>query len=143
MKHLFIPHRLALLVKKKGFDKPCIAEYVNGHLLNNKQECVEYEDTDSEWRTYTNSSTNWIRDTHRTVISAPFYQQVLDWLETKGIYIELIIDGWGENTSVNTPCYRAFIWQVGKPKPGPADDLGAGDRYAILNIAIEHALNLL
>jgi hypothetical protein len=53
--------------------------------------------------------------------------QVVEWLRQKGIIIELIVDGWGDDNCVNEEylCYRIFIWQIGKPKPHHNDDLGA------------------
>ncbi len=121
MKDLFLPYELALIAKQKGFNEPCFGKYnqdgvfsfqINASFAHNLMDI--------------------------NVISAPLYQQVIDWLETKGIYIELLIDGFPDNT-----CYRAFIWQKGQPVPEPHDDLGAGEKYEILNIAINEAFKLI
>lgn len=83
MKKLFAPYEIAIQLKEKGFDEPCIAEYVNGFLMNHMQFTVEEEDRDSDWSTYTNSHTNWTRTKDRVVCSAPLYQQVVEWLREK------------------------------------------------------------
>lgn len=62
------------------------------------------------------------------------------WLEDKyGYVIELIVDGWGDDECVSKELfgYRAFIWQYGKPKPKPYDDIGMSKtREQIVNSAL-------
>lgn len=68
------------------------------------------------------------------------------WLQEKHkIYIELIIDGWKDDNCVSEEfiCYRAFIWQIGKPRPKPAEDLGASNYDVILESALQSALDLI
>jgi hypothetical protein len=66
------------------------------------------------------------------------------WLRSKGIHIELLVDGWGDDNCVsNEVYYRAFVWKTGEPKPGPADDLGGSYYERILETALEYGLNLL
>ena len=72
MKHLFLPYELALMLKEKGFDELCLGRY-----------------RDKQFQLYTvikqhcyNSDPICNKD-----ISAPLYQQVIDFLETCGIYI--------------------------------------------------------
>ena len=72
---------------------------------------------------------------------------VLDWLKNKhNIVIETIVDGWVDDNCVSKKhlCFRIFVWQIGKPKPKPEDDLGAyydlriayllGIQYALKNL---------
>lgn len=80
------------------------------------------------------------------VVEAPTQSFLQRWLREKhGIYIELIIDGWGDNTRVSNEHlgYRAFVWQVGKPKPHHNDDLGMSTHENILEIALQHGLKLI
>ena len=70
---------------------------------------------------------------------------VLDWLRNKhNIVIETVVDGWVDDNCVSKEhlCFRIYIWQIGKPKPKPKNDIGA---YYDLRIAyllgIQHALN--
>jgi hypothetical protein len=70
---------------------------------------------------------------------------VLDWLETKGVFIVLLIDGWGLNdecVSEQNICYRIFVWKIGKPRPLPHHDLGAvRNRCEAYNIAIKYVID--
>jgi hypothetical protein len=63
----------------------------------------------------------------QSACTIPEQWQVIEYLEQKGIIIELIVDGWGDDNCVSKEnlCYRVFIWQIGKPKPKHNDDLGA------------------
>ncbi len=76
----------------------------------------------------------------------PEQWQVVEWLRLKGIIIELIVDGWKDDNNVSEEflCYRIFIWQIGKPKPGHNGDIGAlatpQQAYAV---AFDHILNYL
>lgn len=77
---------------------------------------------------------------------APTQSLLQKWLrEVYNIHIELIIDGWQSDEKVSGEflCYRAFIWQVGKPKPKVNEDLGAQKYEIILEIALVEALNLI
>ena len=118
----FVNYNLALKLKELGFDEPCFAFYQKEFTID----IPTMVDDDNEYRlsgfrTCKNSEI----PAHYT--SAPLYQQVVEWLRQKGIIIELIVDGWGDDNCVNEEnlCYRIFIWQIGKPKPHHNDDLGA------------------
>lgn len=69
MENLFVPYDLALKLKEKGFDEPCFTWYevhdlYKEHELNN-------------FLLYRNHN-RFVND-----ISAPLYQQVIDWLREK------------------------------------------------------------
>jgi hypothetical protein len=105
----FIPYKLALKLKELGFEEPCFGYWkMSDWLIEEKTRTDGYTHADQ-------------------LCSAPLYQQVVEWLRQKGIIIELIVDGWGDDNCVNEEylCYRIFIWQIGKPKPHHNDDLGA------------------
>lgn len=83
----FIPSKLAIKLKEKGFNEKCIAKYCNGSLVLNKViidgEC-EYIDYYKEINVYDLLSNN------KYTILAPTIYQVLDWLRiNKGIHIEV------------------------------------------------------
>lgn len=105
MKHLFVPYETALKLKEKGFDEPCITKFetyidkiklypVLGTLGLNTPYENEYHgydqkiinDTEKHWvfTGYKNS----VLDHGNSIVSAPLYQQVIDWLALKGIAIE-------------------------------------------------------
>ena len=72
MKHLFAPYELALLAKEKGFDEPCCAEHVNSEIIS---------DQSGLFSPFTNTLTN--HSARQNPISAPLYQQLVDWFRDK------------------------------------------------------------
>ncbi len=94
MEKLFVPHELAKLLKEKGFNEPCAAEYY--------KEEFEFSNIEDP---YTNSSPNNFDKTN--VCSAPLYSQVTDWLrEEKKIFIGIELD----QTSTMKYDYRVVHW---------------------------------
>lgn len=100
MKHLFVPYNLALKLKEKGFDEPCITKFetyidktklypVLGTLGLNTPYENEYHgydqkiinDTEKHWvfTGYKNS----VLDHGNSIVTAPLYQQVIDWFRDK------------------------------------------------------------
>lgn len=93
MKHLFVPYKLALKLKEKGFDEPCLAhwkwspKFSEGVLYRLKFSCTDKSNA------------------HRC--QAPLYQQVIDWFREKhSIFISpenrnehLIVRGWNRKTN--------------------------------------------
>lgn len=73
------------------------------------------------------------------------YDSLRDWFEEQGIYIELIIDGWGDDKCISKDNigYRSFVWEIGKPKPGVADDIGMSDRHHILKVSLDYCFQIL
>lgn len=123
----FVPYDMSLKFKKHGFKEPCLRGY-------DKNETMFY-DGDTQYLNY-NVGMN---------VSAPMYQQAKDWFKTKGIYIETIIDGWGDDKKISDENigYRAFVWKIGNPKPKPYDDIGMSDEKNILIQAFEYAFQML
>lgn len=68
-KELFIPYELSVIAKDKGFNKECLA------LYNDKNEPFIPED-----------STILLSNSLKK-LTAPLYQQIIDWLDLKGIRI--------------------------------------------------------
>lgn len=76
MKNQFVTYEIALKLKELGFDEPCLSYWftVKG---NNPQ--ISKNDI------YFNGYKNY----HDGNTIAPLWQQVIDWLETKGYYINI------------------------------------------------------
>lgn len=88
MKHLFVPYELALKLKEKGFDEPCITFY---ELTEEEpfEWCITTcsIDIDERWDGVKNLGTknnDFIeKDISHLMITAPLYQQVIDWFREK------------------------------------------------------------
>lgn len=97
MKHLFIPYKLALMLKKKGFDEPCMSYYFpDGGFM----EAAEEDDTrfpgDLRFYEYSNSEGE--------NIAAPLYQQIVEWFYNKHrMFVEA--DGYIINSGEHDGCY--------------------------------------
>lgn len=70
MKHLFVPYELALSLKEKGFDEPCLAAYDGVEML-----CTHSKNVFSPLNYNSPSGGHYA--------SAPLYQEVIDWLREK------------------------------------------------------------
>ena len=128
MKDELITRITAKLAKEKGFDIPTNHMYIDANELIFSAR--EEGDDDYNWNS-------------RAGYSVPTQSLLQRWLrEEHGIYIELIIDGWDNDNKVSEKNlgYRAFIWEVEKPKPKPHEDLGMCDFEIILEIALYEAL---
>lgn len=66
MKNLFVPYKIALLLKKRGFDADCLAMYNDGKL--EERNCVGYLINKKEYP---------------KLCTAPIHQQAVDWLLEK------------------------------------------------------------
>lgn len=90
MRHLFVPYEIALKLKEKGFDEPCLAEYIDDEVFTlHRQFINEHPTKDESFITHTNTKPNWIKEHFKC--SAPLYQQVIDWLREKHNEVILII----------------------------------------------------
>jgi len=72
MKHLFIPYELAVIAKEKGFNEPCLACYDSPTKIsqNNADEGIDFNER--------------VRNsTLVQCITAPLYQQIVDWFRDK------------------------------------------------------------
>jgi len=80
MKNLFVPYKLALQLKKKGFNEDCFAGYSCITKGNSKHHYLIIKEGINEgtWIGY-----------HKIVLLAPLYQQVIDWFDKKGIHIDI------------------------------------------------------
>ena len=77
MKQLFVPQDIALMAKEKGFDEECISFYSNGVLNISRIESFDWCIVNSE-----------MEKQGLNYVSAPLYQQLVDWFRNKhGIVI--------------------------------------------------------
>lgn len=132
MKHLFVPYELALKLKEKGFDEPCILYYSSGMLQLNQPSTM------FGWKVKELIELNSYDKQVDKRILAPTYQQVIDWFrENRKINIKVekdyIINKW-------YPVIRTEI-------PGVLYDFETdnfrGEYYQAFNKAIEEALKLI
>lgn len=73
MKDQFVPYKLAVKLKEKGFNEKCFATY-------------EYDSTADEVNPYYTLTHHKNSDNHVSGFSAPLWQQAIEWLrEEKGI----------------------------------------------------------
>lgn len=120
MKHLFVPYELAVKLKEKGFNEECLGSWnpVHGLIIDDE--------------VFTSN------------ISAPLYQQVIDWFREKHkIFISI-------NVSLNSIKFKKpelhFNMDILKNKQQPSFKSSRSesvDYYEKLNEAIEEALKLI
>lgn len=118
--NLFVTYELALKLKEKEFDEPCFAYYQDTYGLH--LQYIKHEDKNP---LINNANTD-------AIISAPLYQQVIDWLFKKldfnypYLKIEIFSDGSGS-------------WYQSKDDGNEELDID----FDNLNHAIEKALKLI
>ena len=126
----FVPYQPSLELKELGFNEHCFGYYkINQYELHKEFHCYN-SDYIEQLCMY---------------ISAPTFSQAFDWFEKHfGLYVEWLVDGWGEDECVSKEniCYRIFIWEVGKPKPSPSDDLGAGSREQMNPLILKELIRI-
>ena len=100
MKEQFCTYEIALQLKEFEFDEPCFGFYVSnvvGHAFTLIQNGIGYK-TNSEL-------------TGKTHISAPLWQQVIDWFDNKNIII-------GIDINPGTLFYRVHLYKRYYHNPG-------------------------
>lgn len=75
MKKIFLPYKLAVIAKEKGFNETCIGFYTNQRKLH----IYDFESHPDEF----------IRRTEAT-LKAPLYQQIIDWLRKEPRFIQIM-----------------------------------------------------
>lgn len=137
--NLFVPYTIALTLKEKGFDEPCIAEYlVNKTLSIHEQRTKEYMSEESDkLTTYTNKHSNWVAKYFSC--SAPLFSQVCDWLrEEHNLNIEVI---W---MNVDMPDFtKGYSGRIKSINQTEHTTETLADYYQALTQAIEKALTLI
>jgi len=128
MKHLFIPYNLAALAKDKGFDEDCIGQYNGTNII------LRLGDFDHGWCFEENLEllNNTMLSMSSRDISAPLYQQIIDWFREKHNYLI-----WVERDEPREYYYKIDIGR-GTHESGYHDDY-----YKALNDGIEEAFKLI
>lgn len=151
MKNLFVPYHIAKQLKEKGFNEPCLGTYLTEKSIREGKLYPAEKDVDVTPQYDEDGYENFVIiknsdcDGVPQYMSAPMYQQILDWFEEKHrLYIETPMyvvdsgeyDGCYAFKSVikDTENYKEKI--VFEEKEFPK-------RYKALNKAIEEALKLI
>lgn len=135
MDKLFVSYKIAVLLKAKGFDEECIAEYFNEQLTFYKNRSSIGSGERDILSTHKNSKPNHI--TEELAFCAPLYQQVIDWLcEKHNIKLNF-------NTEMNGDSLVSFCHLTKDIWKGHGITISDKDYYKAYNRAIEKALNLI
>lgn len=144
MKNLFVPYRLAIIAKEKGFNEQCLAWY---RAYNFKPD-IHYSLYPENSRT----NSRFIKGDGFTYATAPIYQQLLDWFrEVHKLIISVDIVG----DDKDYPKYYPVIYK--EEKDGKTDYMleelksnykdviknSFNDYYTALNTALEKAFKLI
>lgn len=81
MKKLFVPYEIAVLAKEKGFNEPCFTHYTNEFtkkLLHPLERFKNYNQ-------------------YPKLVSAPLYQQLIDWFDDQYIFISIETEAIGSD----------------------------------------------
>ena len=73
MKQQFVPYEIAIKLKEKGFNEPCLANYCDKDL-------IPYRGYPDEGDEDSNFSTTINENITSLWVTAPLWQQVIDWL---------------------------------------------------------------
>lgn len=133
MNHLFVTYEIAKLLKEKGFDEPCIAHYViedSDFRMSSKKIVV--------LRNLVNSTgilTGIKPSSIECNVCAPFYQQAVDFILSKGVYVGVS----------DFPIYNdKYGYRYGRgTASGYTPNFDGTTRYEALEKAILEALTLI
>lgn len=127
MKHLFVPYELALMLKEKGFNEKVLYT-VYLETINNRKESV-YSGHQMEWVDWNNFISDVAPHLGKCFISAPLYQQVIDWFREKGIEIDV----WRYTYSGGKYQGKVYMWTVNQYDEKYDHELEENPDYWILN----------
>jgi hypothetical protein len=128
MKDLFVPYELAVKLKEVGFKVPCLAycRIING------------EETELEMNPTSGSLYDW-NTSHDILISAPLWQQVIDWIrEENKIVVEI-------HQLHNSKYELIYTWHVYSDSLILTQKIDSADKlyYRCLQSGIEKAIELI
>lgn len=134
LKHLFVPYELAVKLKEKEFNEPCIAYYHEDNKTNLFN--ISHNQFSDEFSTVNNNSSH--------LICSPLYQQVVDWFREKyKLHIEIDEEDLEGNDSIHRYEYAYRIFKQAKCVSKFPNIRSYSDYYYTLNKAVEEALNLI
>jgi hypothetical protein len=123
MKHLFVSYKIASKLKELGFNEECLMKW--------KKEAQDKYDLYYDRDMYSN-----LENEPFTICSAPLYQQLIDWLETKGYFIEVFEEFGNWNLCIHYYENNDKI-EIWKHKENYTN------KYEALNKGIEETLKLI
>ena len=85
MKKQFVTYEIALKLKELGFDKKCLAWFAEN------KEIQIAPDVYKKWTSKPLTNLNIIKVFNIDCITAPLYQQVIDWCDSKGLLVGTIV----------------------------------------------------
>lgn len=146
MERLFVPYNIALKLKEKGFDEPCLSSYWTEDGGNNTSH--PYKEGDLELVSKPNLLENIITHPEHWInfsiggehiadccVMAPLYQQVIDWFREKhSIYINVHLTSFDEKKEIRL--YQYVVESLISSKK-------YNNYYEAFNKAIEKALKLI
>ena len=80
LQSLFVPYEIAVAVKERGFNEPCLTYWFTPSNWAGTSNIALLRTKDISFDGYINQ-----KDSNTT---APIYQQVFEWLESKNIYAD-------------------------------------------------------
>lgn len=143
LEELFVSKEIAIKLKEKGFDEPCLAVYRGFNLYFDKMISGYASDLSERTDFSTNSDFDKYFLVNKTDenywITAPMLVQVIDWLREKhnielGSPKNIIFNGGKRH-------FRVSIYEIGETKKCLLQQLsGFNEYYEALNTGIEQAL---
>lgn len=128
LQHLFVPLELARLAKEKGFNEPCL----NFYSANNEEmKGGRLHYNSQNWQNYSGDYKNSTLTPGLLCAAAPLYQQLVDWLEQKGVILVLL-----------PPTRVSPNWSIHLSGDGLVIAKHAS-KYEALNAALTHAFTLI
>jgi hypothetical protein len=136
MENLFVSYEITKLLKEKGFNEPCIAYH--RELIGSK-EPIFYINSNNG-KPFVNSE---LGDNKYNMVAVPMFQQVIDWLEIKGVSIWAFPVYRGENIAFFKVNMAKFYTEIDTEELfGVLNDTFNTKKEA-LNKSIEEALKLI
>lgn len=129
MRHLFVPHHIAVMAKEKGFDVECLGYYnVDPHLKNPAfNQCKPFK--------------------HEWCVAAPLYQQMVDWFRTTHkLYIQTHkVRNFIDESHCWHVDYIDIVTKIHRSYPTDRSMVGVREKdyYTALTKAIEEAFTLI
>lgn len=134
LKKLFVPYELAVKLKEKGFNEPCIGLYLESGRL------WSLDNTGGDFSGITNENKK--RET-----AAPLYQQITDWFRDKyNLHFFIVPYGDGKHWSlcnVGKTTRTDFFERINSATRIKYEGVKFNTYYEALDSAIEEALKLI
>ena len=93
MEKEFVTYEIALALKELGFDEPCLAVFSDDECCDLIHVCENQMEG------------NFVIESFQYGTKAPLWQQVIDWLDSKNIFIDITYHESGKfYVSVNNEC---------------------------------------